>query len=183
MGMRGIRDSVDPWVAGGVGLLLLLSAGVVALYRSAPQSAAEVRTGTLLAARPSAFGPHLARAEERLRTAAAAPDDSAAIAALTEAAESAWRARELAADSSEVGRATTVWATALLDWADRLRAAGTGEGLRSDDDPLLRQALVLVERVRSIPLPPQLGQHAASLREEIERQLRLGPLEWLPRRR
>lgn len=178
--MRDPRVRRDPWLAGGLALLLLLSAGVVALYRSAPQSVAEVRTETWLATRPSAFGPNLARAEERLRAASAAPDDSSAIAALTEAAEAAWRARGLAADSAEAERATAVWGAALLDWAERVRVAGTGVGLRADDDPLLQRALALVESALTVPLPPPLAARAAAMREEIRRQLRPGPLEWLP---
>lgn len=167
---------------GGVALLVLLSVGAVMLYRSAPQSAAEVTTGALLAARPGAFEPNLARAEERLRAAASAPDDSSAVAALASAAELGWRARELAADPEETGRATAVWAEAMLGWAERLRAAGTGAGLRPDDNQLLRQALALTQSVGTVPLPPPLRQRTETLRARIERQLRPGPLEWLPPR-
>lgn len=170
-------------MAGGLALLAALSVGVVLLYRSAPQSVAEVRTETMLAARPSAFGPNLARAEERLRAASAAPDDSTAIGALSEAAQLGWRAREIARDSVQQRQATTVWAEALLAWAERLRAAGTGAGLRRDDNQLLQQALALVESVRAVSLAPPLRERAEVLRTEIQRQLRPGPLEWLPLRR
>lgn len=173
----------DPWLTAGLALLAALSVAVVLLYRSAPQSVREARTQTWLAARPGAFEPNLARAEERLRAAAAAPDDSAAVEALSGAAELAWRARELAADSAQLDRATGVWARAMLDWAERLRVAGTGAGLRSDDEPLLQRALALVASARAVPLPPPLAARAAALEDRIRRQLRLGPLEWLPLRR
>lgn len=164
-------------------LLALMSGGVVALYRSAPQSVQEVGTAGLLATRPNAFGPNLARAEERLRAASAAAGDSAAISALTEAAQLGWRARELASDPADRDRATAVWAQALLDWAERLRVAGTASGLRRDDNQLLQQALELVENALAVPIAAPLRQRAEAMRVEIQRQLRPGPLEWLPLRR
>ena len=36
----------DPWVIGGLLLLALLSVGAVMVYRSAPQTLAEARTGS-----------------------------------------------------------------------------------------------------------------------------------------
>lgn len=172
----------DPWTVGGLLLLVLLSLGVVQLYRAAPQSVAEARDRTVLAARPDAFTPRLARAEAWLREAeAAAPaDDSLAVAAYGEAVAEAVRASEAADDEARRALARDVWARAVLGWADRLRVAGTGVGVRPDDEPTLRRALAMVEQVLASDPPPPTRERAAALRQRIERQLRVGPLEWLP---
>lgn len=178
----GVRMRNDPWTAAGIALLMLLSAGVVQLYRSAPQSAAQARTGMMVAAMPNRFEPRLARAEERLRAAEATPagDDSVAIVAFREAAVEAARATEAASDDAERTRAREVWATAVLGWADRVRVLGTGRGIRPDDDSLLQQALRLADQVIASRAGPPARQRAQALRETIRRQLRVGPLEWLP---
>lgn len=176
----------DPWVVGGVALLGLLSVLVVLLYRSAPQSVAEASTQTWLAARPDAVAPHLARARERLefaRAQVAAGRDSLAITADSAAAESAWRARVLAEEPAQLAEATELWAEATLAWAAILQRQGTGVGLRLDDNETLRRALALVERVLTEELSSVQRANARTLRDEITRQLRPGPLEWLPQRR
>ena len=163
----------DPWALAGLALLALLTLGVVALYRAAPQSLEQARTGALVAARPDAFDPRLARAEERLRGAGEAADrgeDSVAVGAYAEAAEHAAAARA----------ATEVWAGALLGWAEVLRRRGTGQGIRPDDEATLREALALVDRVLAGSPSPGLRGRAEAARDEIRRQLRIGPLEWLP---
>lgn len=175
------REARDPWTLGGLVLLGLLTLLAVLLYRSAPQSAAEAGAESWLAARPNAVAPHLARARERLEYAAAqaaAGNDSAAVAADSVAAESAWRARELTTDAAQRAEATTLWADAMLASAEILRRGGTGAGLRPDDNDLLRRALARVERVLAVT-----GAHRAraeALRDQLTRQLRTGPLEWLP---
>lgn len=170
----------DPWVVAGLVALTALSAGVVGLYRSAPQSVEQVRTRTWLAARPDAYAPNLARARESLRRAESTAVDSVAAAEYAAAAEHAWRARGLAATPQEAGDATGAWGEALLGWAERLRTAGTGTGLRSDENETLRQALALVNRVLAVQTPPPVRARAEALRDQLERQLRPGPLEWLP---
>jgi hypothetical protein len=176
----------DPWVIGGVAALALLSLAAVLLYRSAPQSVGEVGTETWLAARPNAAAPHLARARQQLDAAAAhlaAGRDSAALAADSLAAEYAWRARELSGDPAEQAEAVALWGQGVLQWAEILQRQGTGAGLRPDDNDTLRRALQLSERGLSAPLPPALRTRAEQLRAELQRQLRPGPLEWLPQRR
>lgn len=173
----------DPWSLGGLVLLALLTAAVFALYRSAPQTVEEARNRTLLAARPSAFAPRLAQAEERLRageTAAGRGEDSVAVAAFEEAAQQAALAGELAQSEAEAVAATAVWGRAHLAWAEQLRLAGTGEGLRPDDRETLDQALELVERVLAASPAPEVRARAEGMRDQIRRQLRIGPLEWLP---
>lgn len=173
----------DPWTIGGVGALALLTLLVVALYRSAPQSVSEASTQSWLAARPNAVAPHLARARERLRYAAeqaALGNDTLALAADSVAAESAWRARGLAEDSTARAEGTALWAEAMLARAEILRRAGRGAGLRPDDNDTLRRALAAVERVLTVDVPTSARTRADSLRGEIARELRPGPLEWLP---
>lgn len=172
----------DPWTLGGLVLLALLSVGVVQLYRSAPQSVAEARDRTVLAARPDAFSPRMARAEEWLRVAQAAgpAEDSLAFSAYEAAVGEAVRASEAAGDEERRGRARELWARAVLGWADRLRVAGTGVGVRPDDDATLRRALRMVDQVLSSTPSDATARRAAALRARIERQLRVGPLEWLP---
>jgi hypothetical protein len=169
---------------GGLVLLALLSIGAVALYRSAPRTLAEARTESWLAARPNAVGANLARARERMDASAResqAGNDSLAALADSAAAEHAWRAVTLASDANQRREALALWSESMLHRAAMLRALGTGAGFRPDDDATLRRALDLVVRVDSISPFPAARARADSLRGEIERQLRPGPLEWLPR--
>lgn len=175
----------DPWVLAGLALLAMLSIGAVLVYRSAPRSIAEARTESWLAAAPNAVRANLARGRERLERAAQearAGNDSLAAAIDSVAAEHAWRAGSLASEPAEQREAVALWAEAMLHRAEVLRVMGTGVGLRPDDDPTLRRALALVLRVDSISPDPSTRARADSLRLTLERQLRLGPLEWLPRR-
>lgn len=173
----------DPWLIGGGALLVVLSVGVLALYRSAPQTLEQARNQTLLVARPDAHAPRLAAAEERLRvaeTAAESGRDSLALAAFAEAAAFAEEANRLAEDEAGRRASTDLWARALLGSAERLQQAGTGTGLRPDDRLLLERALGLVERVLAASPSPDLIDTAETMRDEIRTQIRIGPLEWLP---
>ena len=174
----------DPWVIAGLVLLGILSVAAILLYRSAPATLAEARTESWLAARPNAVGANLARARERLDAAAreaALANDSLAAAFDSVASEHAWRAASLASEAGQRREALALWSEAMLHRAEMLRVMGTGAGFRADDDPILRRALGLVVRVDSISPFPAARARADSLRVEIERQLRVGPLEWLPR--
>lgn len=173
----------DPWVVGGAAALALLTLLVVALYRSAPQSVRDASTEGWLAATPNAVAPHLARARERLRYAseqAALGNDSLALAADSAAAESAWRARELAGGEVERTEGTALWAEAMLARAELLHRAGRGAGIRPDDNEALRRALAAAERVLQVGPPVALRARAEALRDTLTRELRPGPLEWLP---
>ncbi|HEV2148299.1 MAG TPA: hypothetical protein VGR37_12920 [Longimicrobiaceae bacterium] len=175
----------DPWVGGGLALLALLTVGVLLLYRSAPQTVAEARTRTLVAVRPSAFEPRIARAEERERAAAAAlasGDTASAAREYTAAAEAAWSARELASDSVEAGVATELWGRMVLDRSALLLAAASSPWWRRDDDATLREALAATERVVAAPVSPAIRQRAEALATDLRTKLRPGPLEWIPRR-
>ena len=178
------REPRDPWVIGGLVLLVLLTLGAILVYRSAPRTLAEARTESWLAARPNAFGANLARGRERLERAyeeALAGNDSATLALDSVAAEHGWRAATLAADAPERDQALTLWAEATLHRAETLRVMGTGVGLRPDDNPTLERALQLAIQVDSLGPDPTFRARADSLRSVLERQLRLGPLEWIPR--
>lgn len=180
---RRASKARDPWVIGGLLLLALLSIGAVLVYRSAPQTLAEAGTGSWLAATPNAAAANLARARERLeraREAAQIGQDSLAAAIDSVAASHAWRAAELATDSSSAIEAIAVWSEAQLHRAERLRILGTGVGLRLDDNETLRRAVDIVSQVDSISPDPAVRAHADSLRTVLERQLRPGPLRWLP---
>ncbi|HEX2188938.1 MAG TPA: hypothetical protein VHG51_08585 [Longimicrobiaceae bacterium] len=175
----------DPWVGGGLALLFLLTAGTVVLYRSAPQTVAEARTRSMVAVRPSAFTPRIARAEELARAAAAAAasgDSAAAMQGWAAAAGEAWSARELAADSSETAAATGLWAGAVLERSALMLAAASSPWWRRDDDAALRDALAETERVLAVPTSPATRARAGALAARIRDKLRPGPLEWLPRR-
>lgn len=182
-----MKDSAitrDPWVGGGLVLLALLTLGVVLVYRSAPQSVAEARSRTLVAVRPSAFEPRVARAEERMqaaRDALASGDTASAMREYVVAAEQAWSARELAGDGAERSRATELWAGAVLDRAGIMLQAASSPWWRRDDNPVLQEALTAVERVQSVPTSPAVRQRADRLATELRSKLRPGPLEWLPR--
>lgn len=183
-----MRDSAavrDPWVGGGLALLLLLTAGTVVVYRSAPQTVAEARARGMVAVRPNAFAPRIARAEERARAAAAAAaagDSAGAMQGYASAAGEAWSARGLAADSAGAAAATELWAGAVLERAALMLAAASSPWWRRDDDAALRDALAETERVLTVPAAPATRARAEALAAEIRAKLRPGPLEWLPRR-
>lgn len=181
---RAGQSPVDRWLVAGLVLLAVLSVAALLLYRSAPRTLAEARTGSWVAAAPNTAAANLARGRERFERAieaAAAGNDSAAIALDSVAAEHAWRAGEAATDDAARRDAAELWAATTLHRADLLRLRGTGTGLRPDDNTILREALDLVTRVDSLSPLPEAQVHADSLRALIERQLRPGPLEWLPR--
>ena len=174
----------EPWVLPGLAVLLVGTVLAVLLYRAAPQSAAEVRTGALVAVAPDAFTPHLSRARERLdasQRARAAGDTAAAIARLAEGEQEALAARQRASDSTQVRTATDLWANVVLDRAELMLASGAGPWYKMDDDQVLKEALTAVNRAQEAPLSPATKTRAAALDERIRRQLRPGPLEWLPR--
>ncbi|HEU0052037.1 MAG TPA: hypothetical protein VFQ39_02625 [Longimicrobium sp.] len=174
----------DPWVRPGLALLFLLTVGAVLLYRAAPQSAAEVGGSALVAIAPDAFTPRVSRARERVWAALqarAAGDTAGAIARYAEAEEEAWSARERAADSAQTSVATELWANTTLDRAELMLAAGAAPWYRGDNDQLLREAQAAVARVQSVPTASVTRQRAAALADRLARQLRTGPLEWLPR--
>lgn len=175
----------DAWVIGGLVLLALLTLGSVLLYRSAPQSVAEARSRSWVAVRPSAFAPRYARAGERARAAAAAlaaGDTATAVREYSVAAVEAEQARSLAVSDGERAAAAEMWAAALLDRAGLMLGAASSPWWRPDDEPVLREALASVERVRAAPVSPATRARAETLAESLRRQLRPGPLEWLPRR-
>jgi len=174
----------DPWVAGGVVLLALLTLGAVLLYRSGPQSVAEARSRSWVAVRPDAFGPRVGRAEERLGAAASslqAGDTAAAMSAYASAAEAATAARDHAETDAQRGAATELWARAVLDRAALMLRAADTPWWRRDNDPLLQEALTEVERVVATPTAPATRVRAGEMAEALRRKLRPGPLEWLPR--
>lgn len=176
----GLRD---PWVIPGLGLLAVLTILAILLYRAAPQSAAEVSAGALVAVAPDAFTPHLSRARERIaasQRARAAGDTAGAIARLAEGEEEALLARQLANDSTRVRTSTDLWANIVLDRAELMLTSGAGPWYRADNNAVLREALAAVQRARGVSLSPQTAARAAALEERINRQLRTGPLEWLP---
>jgi hypothetical protein len=174
----------DPWVRPGLAALLALTVGGVWLYAAAPQSAGELRDRTWVAIAPDAVTPPLARARERLSAAGralATGDTAAALARYAEAEAEAWSARERAGGSAAGAAATAVWAGAVLDRAELLLASGARPWYRGDNDMLLREARAAVQRVRGVPTDPAVAARAAALEERVARQLRPGPLEWLPR--
>lgn len=180
------RRTGDPWVWGGVALLLLLSTGSVALYRSAPQSTAELGTRAWLVAQPDAYSPQMARARDLLATArreAAQDNGPAALAADSAAADHALKAREAARSAAEQRQATDLWAEARLHAAALLADTGKRPWWRRDDEAALRDALRHTESVLAADTDPSLRLRADSLRLHVTRALRPGPLEWLPNRR
>jgi hypothetical protein len=143
-----------------------------------------VRGSAWVAVSPDAFTPRVARARERVRAALqarAAGDTAGAIARYAEAEEEAWTARERAADSTQAATATELWAGSTLDRAELMLAAGAVPWYRGDNEQLLREAQAAVKRAQSVPTAPATRQRAAALAARIERELRPGPLEWLPR--
>jgi hypothetical protein len=168
----GLRD---PWVLPGLALLVVLTVLVGVLYASRPQTVAEVGGSAWVAISPDAYTPRISRARERVKAgqdAAAAGDTAAAIARYAEAEEEALSARERAGTPQRAGEAAELWAGIALDRA----------GLMLGDDQLLRDARVVVQQVRAAPVSAPTKQRAAALEARIERQLRPGPLEWIPGR-
>jgi hypothetical protein len=177
----GLRD---PWVLPGLALLAVLTVAVVLLYRGAPQSAAEVGGRTWVALAPDAFTPRVSRARERVQAAlraAAAGDTAGAIARFAEAEAEAWTARENAGDSAQAATATELWGGATLDRAELMLRAGAAPWYRGDNTQLLREALAAVQRVQGVPTSVATRTRAGAVAARIERQLRPGPLEWIPR--
>ncbi len=177
----GVRD---PWVRPGLASLAVLTLLVVFLYRGAPQSAAEVRGSAWVTLSPDAFTPRISRARERVAAAlraGAAGDTAAALARYAEAAEEAWNARGRAASPEQTAMATELWAGTVLDHAELMLRAGNRPWYRGDDDQLLREALEAVRRVSAAPVSAAAKQRADALATQVERQLRPGPLEWIPR--
>ncbi|HYJ78330.1 MAG TPA: hypothetical protein VEW03_01905 [Longimicrobiaceae bacterium] len=174
----------DPWIAAGLAVLAVLTAGAILLYRSAPQSAAEVRGATWVAVAPDAFTPRISRARERVSAAlraGAAGDTAGALARYAEAEEEALLARGRAGDSAQVAASTELWAAAALDRAQLMLAAGARPWYRGDDNQRLAEALAVVRRVAGAPVSAAARQRADALGGRIARELRTGPLEWLPR--
>ncbi|HEX8360713.1 MAG TPA: hypothetical protein VF613_11410 [Longimicrobium sp.] len=177
----GLRD---PWVRPGLALLAVLTVAAVLLYRGAPQSAAEVGGRTWVALAPDAFTPRVSRARERVQAAlraAAAGDTAGAIARFAEAEQEAWTARANAGDSTQTATATELWASATLDRAELMLRAGAAPWYRGDNTQLLQEARAAVQRVEGVPTAPATRTRATALAARIERQLRPGPLEWIPR--
>jgi hypothetical protein len=174
----------DPWVRPALGLLALLTVGWIWLYAVAPQSTGELRDRTWVAVAPDAVTPPLARARERLSAAGralATGDTAAAVARYAEAEAEAWTARQQGAGSAAGAAATDVWAGAVLDRAELLLASGARPWYRGDDETLLREAQSAIRRVQGVPASPDVTLRAGRLAERVGRQLRPGPLEWLPR--
>jgi hypothetical protein len=174
----------DPWVRPGLALLAVLTAAAALLYGSAPQSAAEVGGRTWVALAPDAFTPRVTRARERVQAAlraAAAGDTAGAIARYAEAEAEAWTARSNAGDPAQAATATELWAGATLDRAELMLGAGAAPWYRGDNNQLLQEARAAVHRVQSVPTTPATRQRTAQVMARIDRQLRPGPLEWIPR--
>ncbi len=177
----GLRD---PWVRPGLAFLAVLSVAVILLYRGAPQTAAEVGGRTWVAIAPDAYTPRVTRARERVQAAtraAAAGDTAGAIARYAEAEAEAWTARQNAGDTAQAAAATELWATATLDRAELMLNAGATPWYRGDNNQLLQEARAAVQRVVAVPLAPATRTRAAAVAARIDRQLRPGPLEWIPR--
>lgn len=178
----GLRD---PWVIPGLALLAAITVLVILIYASQPQSAGEVGGRALVALAPDAYTPRISRARERVKAAmdaAARGDTAAAIARYAEAEEEALTARERAGTPERTAEATELWAGIALDRAGLMLGAGATPWYRGDDEQLLRDASATVQQVRTAPVAAPTKQRAEALAQRIERQLRPGPLEWVPRR-
>lgn len=178
----GLRD---PWVRPGLALLFILTPLVVFFYANQPQSASEVGGRAWVALSPDAYTPRVSRARERVKAgqdAAAAGDTAAAIARYAEAEEEALSARLRAGTPERAAEAAELWGGIALDRAGLMLGAGATPWYRGDDDQMLRDALAIAQRVRAAPVSAATKQRAAALAERIERQLRTGPLEWIPGR-
>jgi hypothetical protein len=178
----GIRD---PWVRPGLALLVVLTVLVGILYANQPQTAAEVSGRAWVALSPDAYTPRISRARERVKAgqdAALAGDTAAAIARYAEAEEEALSARERAGTPERAAEAAEIWAGIALDRAGLMLAAGATPWYRGDNDQQLRDAKAVAERVRIAPVSAPTKQRARQLMQRIDRQLRTGPLEWIPGR-
>jgi hypothetical protein len=80
-----------------------------------------------------------------------------------------------------VVEATEFWAGIALDRAGLMLAGGATPWYRGDNDQMLTDALTIAQRVRAAPVSSTTRQRADELIARIQRQLRTGPLEWLPR--
>ncbi|MBB4637592.1 hypothetical protein [Longimicrobium terrae] len=178
----GLRD---PWVLGGLALLAVLSCLAVVLYAGQPQTAAEVGGRAWVAIAPDAYTPRISRARERVSaaiSAAAAGDTAAALARYAEAEEQALDARQNAGqDSVRLVESTEMWAGIALDRAGMMLASGASPWYRADDKQRLNDALAVAQRVRAAPVAASTRTRADALIARIQRQLRPGPLEWIPR--
>jgi hypothetical protein len=180
----GLPDRRDPWVIAGLVLLGVMTVLAVLLYRASPQSAREVGSAALVAVVPDAFTPRISRARERIsaaQRARAAGDTAGALARYAEAEEEALTARQHTADTTQTRTATELWATTVLDRAELMLAAGARPWYQADNNQVLGEALAAVRRVQTVPLAPATRGRAQQLAERIERQMRAGPLQWLPR--
>lgn len=178
MGLR------EPWVLPGLAALAVGTVFAVLLYRAAPQSAGEVGSAALVAVAPDAFTPRVARARERIsaaQRARAAGDTAGAIARYAEAEEEALTARQHTADTTQTRTATELWASTVLDRAELMLASGAGPWYRADNNAVLAEALAAVRRVQAAPVTPATRARAQALAQRIDRQMRPGPLEWIPR--
>jgi hypothetical protein len=178
----GLRD---PWVIPGLVLTAVLTVFIVLVYAGQPQSAGEVGGRAWVALAPDAYTPRISRARERGKAAldaAARGDTAAAIARYAEAEEEALTARERAGTAERMAEATEIWAALALDRAGMMLAAGATPWYRGDDEQLLRDAAAVVQRVQAAPVNNVTRQRAQALGARIQRQLRPGPLEWIPGR-
>jgi len=178
----GLRD---PWVIPGLAALVVLTGLAVYLYGSQPQTASEVGGRAWVALAPDAYTPRIARARERVKAgqdAAAAGDTAAAMARYAEAEEEALSARERAGTPERAAEAAELWAGIALDRAGLMLGAGATPWYRGDNDQLLQDARAIVQRVVAAPVSAPTKQRAQALDARIERQLRPGPLEWIPGR-
>jgi hypothetical protein len=178
----GLRDR---WVIPGLALLAVLTVLAVILYAGQPQTPGEVGGRAWVALAPDAYTPRVSRARERVKAAldaAARGDTAAAIARYAEAEEEALTARERAGTPERTAEATELWAGIALDRAGLMLGAGATPWYRGDDEQLLRDASAVVQRVRTAPVSAPTKQRAEALAQRIERQLRPGPLEWVPGR-
>ncbi len=177
----GLRE---PWVLPGLVALAVGTVFAIVLYRAAPQSAGEVGSAALVAVAPDAFTPRVSRARERIsaaQRARAAGDTAGAVARYAEAEEEALTARQHAADTTQTRTATELWANTVLDRAELMLSSGARPWYRADNDAVLAEALSAVKRVQTVPLAPPTRARAQALAERIDRQMRPGPLEWIPR--
>lgn len=178
----GLRD---PWVIGGLIALAAMTALAGTVYAGRPQTAAEVGGRAWVALAPDAYTPRISRARERIAAAmqaAAARDTAAALARYAEAEEQALEARDRAGDPARAAEATELWAGAALDRAGLMLASGAAPWYRGDDNQQLRDALAVARRVEAAPVAAPTKARAVELVARIERQLRTGPLEWIPGR-
>jgi len=171
-------------VIGGLVLLGAMTVFAVLLYRASPQTAREVGSAALVAVAPDAFTPRISRARERVsaaQRARAAGDTAGALARYAEAEEEALTARQHTADTTQTRTATELWANTVLDRAELMLSAGARPWYRADNNQVLAEALVSVRRVQTVPLAPPTRARAQSLAEQVDRRMRPGPLEWIPR--